>query len=62
MKIELDRTGLQILVNGSQPHYNEFENPLLRKAGHNYSDQYGRTSGKGFNFNHNYLFNYIVVL
>jgi len=44
MTIELDRKGLEILVAGSQPYYNEFDNPLVKKAGHDYSDQYGRTS------------------
>ena len=44
MKIELDRKGLEILVAGSEPDYNEFDNPLVKKAGHDYSDQYGRTS------------------
>ena len=44
MKIELDRKGLEILVKGSQPYYNEFDNHLVKKAGHDYSDQYGRTS------------------
>ena len=44
MKIELDRKGLEILVKGSQPFYSEFDNPLVKKAGHNYSDQYSRTS------------------
>lgn len=44
MKIELDRKGLEILVAGSQPNYNEFHNLLVKKAGHDYSDQYGRTS------------------
>ena len=36
MKIELDRKGLEILVYGSQPYYNEFNNPLVKKAGHSY--------------------------
>ena len=44
MKIELDRKGLEILVAGSQPYYNEFDNPLVKKAGHDYRDQYGITS------------------
>ena len=44
MKIELDRKGLETLVKGSQPYYNEFENELVKKAGHSYSDQYSRTS------------------
>jgi hypothetical protein len=49
MNIELDRKGLETLVNGSQLYYNEFENPLVKKAGHNYSDQYGRTSWQSLN-------------
>jgi hypothetical protein len=49
MKIELDRKGLEILVAGSQPYYNEFDNPLVKKAGHCYSDQYGRTSWHNLN-------------
>jgi hypothetical protein len=49
MKIELDRKGLEILVNGSQPYYNEFANPLVKKAGHDYSDQYGRISWQSLN-------------
>ncbi len=44
MNIEIDRKGLEILVNGSVPDYNDFENPLVKKAGHDYNDQYGRTS------------------
>ena len=44
MKIELDRKGLEILVKGSQPYYNEFNNQLVKKAGHSYSGQYGKTS------------------
>jgi len=44
MQIELDRKGLEILVKGSQPYYSEFNNPLVKKAEHDYSDQYGRTS------------------
>ena len=43
MKIKLDRKALETLVKGSQPYYNEFENPLVKKAGHSYSDQYNRT-------------------
>ena len=44
MKIELDRKGLEILVTGSRPYYNEFDNQLVKKAGHDYSDQYGKTT------------------
>lgn len=49
MKIELDRKGLKALVKGSQPSYDEFNNPLVKKAGHSYSDQYGRTSWDNLN-------------
>jgi hypothetical protein len=49
MKIELDRRGLEILVNGSRPYYNEFENTLVKKAGHDYSNQYGTTSWRSLN-------------
>ena len=44
MNVNLDRKGLETLVYGSGPYYNEFNNPLLKKAGHQYSDQYCRTS------------------
>jgi len=43
MLVELDRKGLEDLVRGSQLYYNEFENELVKKAGHEYNDQYGRT-------------------
>lgn len=43
MTVELDRKGLTALVHGSIPYYNEFDNPLVVKAGHEYSDQYART-------------------
>ena len=49
MKIELDRKGLEILVAGSQPNYNEFDNPLVKKAGHRYYDQYGTSSWYNLN-------------
>lgn len=44
MDITLDSRGLKTLIKGSAPYYNEFENALVKKAGHEYSDQYGRTS------------------
>ena len=44
MKIELDRKALETLVKGSQPNYDELCNYLVKKAGHLYSDQYGRTT------------------
>lgn len=49
MKIELDRKGLEILVLGSQPYYSVFDNPLVKKAGHDYSDQYGKTYWRSLN-------------
>ena len=44
MTVELDRKGLEALINGSQPSYNQFNNALVKKAGHDYSDQYGWTT------------------
>ena len=44
MKVELNRKDLEALVKGSSLGYSEFGNPLVKKAGHSYSDQYGRTS------------------
>ncbi|MCG8786489.1 hypothetical protein G1K66_12910 [Tenacibaculum finnmarkense] len=49
MNINLDKKGLITLVNGSYPHYNEFDNLLVKKAGHSYSDQYGRTDWSKLN-------------
>ena len=49
MEIELSRKELEALVKGSQPYYNEFENPLVKKAGHSYSDQYGKTNWGNLN-------------
>ena len=43
MNINLDREDLFSLIKGSCPNYSEFNNPLVLKAGHSYSDQYGRT-------------------
>lgn len=44
MIVDLSRKDLEDLVKGSSPHYFEFDNPLVKKAGHSYSDQYGRTT------------------
>ena len=44
MKVELERKDLEALVKGKPPYYNQFNNPLVIKAGHRYSDQYGRTN------------------
>lgn len=49
MYIELDRKGLEILVEGSRPHYNNFEHHLIKKAGHEYSPQYGTTTWRHLN-------------
>tara|TARA_S200002703_G_scaffold153256_1_gene154611 strand:- start:15 stop:227 length:213 start_codon:yes stop_codon:yes gene_type:complete len=43
MKLELDKKGLETLVSGCYPNYNVFNNPLIKKAGHKYMDQNGRT-------------------
>ena len=43
MILKLDRQDLETLVKGSSPNYNQFNNPLVKKAGHSYYDQYGRT-------------------
>jgi len=44
MTLELDRKDLETLVKGSGINYKDFDNDLVLKAGHSYSDQYGRTS------------------
>jgi hypothetical protein len=44
MIIDLDRDSLESLVKGSQPSYENFEHPLVKRAGHSYNDQYGKTS------------------
>ena len=44
MKVELNTKDLQSLVKGISPDYDDFGNFLVKKAGHSYSDQYGRTS------------------
>lgn len=44
MKVDLDRLGLIILVRSSIPHYKIFNNPLIKKAGHSYYDQSGKTT------------------
>lgn len=44
MKVDLSRKDLETLVRGGYPNYSEFGNELVKKAGHFYSDQYGRTS------------------
>lgn len=44
MTIELDRKDLKALVKGSGgAGFGIFNNPLVIRAGHSYSDQYGRT-------------------
>ena len=44
MTLELDRKDLEALVKGSSVSYSGFSHPLVKMAGHSYSDQYGRTS------------------
>ncbi len=40
---QMDRRSLEALVKGSSPNYKHFSHPLVKKAGHSYSDQYGLT-------------------
>lgn len=44
MTINLDRDDLEALVKGTSPNYKAFNNALVKKGGHFYSDQYSRTS------------------
>lgn len=44
MKKELDRSLLETLVKGSKVSYIKEGHPLVKKAGHEYSDCYGKTS------------------
>lgn len=44
MIVELDRKGLANLVRGSELSYDEFDNPLVKKAGHRYSQHGGISS------------------
>ena len=44
MIVDLDTIDLQSLVKGAQVRYEDFDHLLVKKAGHSYSDQYGRTS------------------
>jgi len=43
MQVDLERKDLEALVKGSYPHYSEFDNRLVIKAGHQYMDQYAKT-------------------
>lgn len=49
MTITLEKEDLISLVKGNSPYYSEFNNPLILKAGHSYSDQYGKTSWSNLN-------------
>jgi len=44
MNIELERIDLEALVKGKPPYYNEFQNPLVIKAGHRHSASYGTST------------------
>ena len=44
MKIELTTKELQSMVKGRSPYYDEFNHPLVKKAGHSYCEPYGSTS------------------
>jgi len=45
--VELDRKDLENLLKATYPTYNQFDNQfdneLVKKAGHEYSDAYGKT-------------------
>lgn len=43
MKVELNRKDIISLIKGTSVIYGQFNNHLVIKAGHSYSDQYGRT-------------------
>jgi len=43
MQLEIDRKDLEALVKGYGVSYSGFSHPLVKMAGHSYSDQYGRT-------------------
>jgi hypothetical protein len=43
MKVDLNTEDLKSLVKGKSINYSEFENKLVVKAGHSYTDCYGRT-------------------
>lgn len=49
MTVELNRKDLESLVKGSCPNYREFDNPLVKKAGFSYNDQYGKVNWGGLN-------------
>ena len=44
-----DREDLKALIKGKGVYYSQFNNALVKKAGHFYSDQYGRTSWNSIN-------------
>ena len=44
MLIDLKRPELEAMVKGSSPNYSQFNHPVVIKAGHSYSDQYGHTT------------------
>lgn len=49
MTIDINRKGLIFLILGSNPNYNEIDNPLVKKAGHKYYEQYGTSSWYNLN-------------
>lgn len=44
MRVDLDKQDLYALVRGCDLSYAQFNNPLVIKGGHSYSDQYGKTT------------------
>lgn len=49
MNIDLTRDDLRNLVKGCSVNYSGFDHPLVIRAGHSYSDQYGRTTWGSLN-------------
>ena len=43
MTVELTRKDLKIMAKGLQANYKIFNDPLVKKAGHSYSDSAGKT-------------------
>ena len=62
MTIEIDKEGLQALVHSSSVYYNEFNNPLVKKAGHSFNSQYDRTSWRSLgNLNEQELYKLYLI-
>ena len=47
MNVDLTREDIKSLVRGTSPYYNVFDNPLVMKAGHRFSNQNSSASWSG---------------